>query len=66
LEELRKTSINAAVSGITLPNSRSVALHEKFGFEQIACFKKIGWKLNQWQDVGYWELLLEPGSRRSG
>ncbi|MDR1948444.1 MAG: GNAT family N-acetyltransferase [Spirochaetaceae bacterium] len=58
LEELRKTDLRAVVSGITIPNDRSIALHEKFGFKKIAQFNEIGYKLNRWLDVGYWELLL--------
>jgi phosphinothricin acetyltransferase len=63
LEEVRKTSIHALVSGITLPNEASVALHEKFGFKKIACFKEIGFKSDKWQNVGYWELILPPPGR---
>jgi phosphinothricin acetyltransferase len=58
LEEVRKTGIHTLVSGITLPNEASVALHEKFGFKQIACFNEIGFKAGRWLDVGYWELIL--------
>ncbi|MDR1058265.1 MAG: GNAT family N-acetyltransferase [Treponema sp.] len=58
LEELRKTDIHALISGITLPNEQSVALHERFGFRNIACFREIGFKLGKWLDVGYWELIL--------
>jgi phosphinothricin acetyltransferase len=58
LGELRKTDLHALVSGITLPNERSVALHERFGFKNIACFREIGFKLDKWLDVGYWELIL--------
>jgi phosphinothricin acetyltransferase len=58
LEELRKTDLHALISGITLPNERSVTLHERFGFKNIACFREIGFKLEQWLDVGYWELVL--------
>ncbi|MDR1862421.1 MAG: GNAT family N-acetyltransferase [Treponema sp.] len=60
LEEVRKTGIHALVSGITLPNEASVALHEKFGFKNIACFNEIGFKSGKWLDVGYWELILPP------
>jgi phosphinothricin acetyltransferase len=35
-----------------------VALHEKLGFVKIGQFKEVGWKFDQWIDVGYWELLL--------
>jgi phosphinothricin acetyltransferase len=58
LEELRAQGLHLAVSGITLPNKRSVALHEKFGFEKAAHFREAGFKLGRWQDVGYWQLCL--------
>lgn len=58
-EELKKTEIHALVSGITLPNERSVALHEKFGFTKAAHFKEVGFKMDCWRDVGYWELILK-------
>jgi phosphinothricin acetyltransferase len=60
LEEVRKTTVHTLVSGITLPNEASVALHEKFGFKKIACFNEIGFKSDKWLDVGYWELILPP------
>jgi phosphinothricin acetyltransferase len=66
LEAVRKTNIHALVSGITLPNERSVTLHEKFGFRNIARFNEIGFKLNAWLDVGYWELIIPRGGGEAG
>ena len=59
LEEVRKTEIHSLVSGISLPNDPSVALHEKLGFVKIGQFREIGYKLGKWLDVGYWELVLK-------
>lgn len=53
--ELRHLSIHSAIGGITLPNQASVGLHEKFGLEKVAHFKEVGFKFNQWLDVGYWQ-----------
>jgi phosphinothricin acetyltransferase len=61
LEAVQKTEIHTLVSGITIPNDRSIALHEKFGFQKIARFKEVGFKLDQWLDVGYWELIIKSG-----
>ncbi len=58
LEELRKLEIHVVIGGISLPNERSIALHEKFGFEKVAHFKQVGNKFGKWIDVGYWQLLL--------
>ncbi|MHA7111544.1 N-acetyltransferase family protein [Sunxiuqinia elliptica] len=44
---------------ITLPNPGSVALHEAFGFKQLTVYHKVGFKLEQWHDVGWWMLTLE-------
>ncbi|HEY5774266.1 MAG TPA: GNAT family N-acetyltransferase, partial [Chitinophagaceae bacterium] len=42
-----------AYAVITLPNDRSIAFHKKFGFEHLTIYKKIGYKLGQWHDVGW-------------
>jgi L-amino acid N-acyltransferase YncA len=58
IERLRDQSIHCIVGGIALPNPASIALHEKLGFKKVAHFPEVGWKFNQWIDVGYWELIL--------
>jgi phosphinothricin acetyltransferase len=58
LKELKNKSIHSVICGIALPNPASIALCEKFGFTQIGHFKEVGFKLNKWIDVGYWELIL--------
>ncbi|SDZ77474.1 arsinothricin resistance N-acetyltransferase ArsN1 family B [Microbulbifer marinus] len=59
-DELKQRSIHAVICGIALPNTASVALHEKFGMEKVAHFKEVGFKFDRWIDVGYWQCLLEP------
>ncbi|MEO6080084.1 MAG: arsinothricin resistance N-acetyltransferase ArsN1 family B [Steroidobacteraceae bacterium] len=58
LEALRTREVHCAIGGIALPNPASVALHEKLGFTSIGQFREVGWKFEQWVDVGYWEILL--------
>jgi len=48
-----------AYAGITLPNARSVAFHEALGFLPLTVYRGIGFKLDQWHDVGWWHLLLK-------
>ena len=50
--------VHTIVSGITIPNTESISLHEKFGFKKIAEFEEIGFKNNKWLNVGYWQKLL--------
>lgn len=52
---LKENDIHTVIGGISLPNSASVALHEKFGLQKVAHFKDIGFKFNKWVDVGYWQ-----------
>ncbi len=58
IQQLQKINIHTVLAGISLPNDLSVAFHEKFGFEKVAQLKEVGFKFNQWIDVGYWELIL--------
>ncbi|MEL7536216.1 MAG: N-acetyltransferase family protein [Pseudomonadota bacterium] len=59
LDELRALPVNAVLGGITLPNPASVALHEKLGMQKVAHLKKVGYKFDQWVDVGYWQICLD-------
>lgn len=56
--ELRQRKLHVVMGGIALPNDRSVALHEKLGFEQVGHFREVGWKFGKWIDVSYWQLFL--------
>ena len=57
LDELAETDVHAIMAGISLPNDASVRFHEKLGFEKVAHFREIGYKLGRWVDVGFWEML---------
>jgi L-amino acid N-acyltransferase YncA len=57
---LRLQGFYAAHAGITLPNAGSVALHESFGFRRVALYPAVGFKMDRWHDVGWWQLELQP------
>ncbi len=56
-DELAETNVHAIVAGIALPNDASISFHERLGFEKVAHFKEVGYKLGRWIDVGYWEMI---------
>lgn len=58
LELLRAAGLRTVIAGITQPNARSVALHERLGFRKVAHFSDVGFKFGEWIDVGYWQLSL--------
>ena len=60
---LRQQGFHVVIGGIALPNAGSVALHEKFGLRQVACFEEVGYKLGRWVDVGYWQRVFAPARR---
>ena len=57
-EALRQGTTHVAIAGIALPNPQSIALHEKFGMEKVAHFSEVGYKFDQWIDVGYWQITF--------
>ena len=56
--QLKELGMHSMIATIALPNGKSQALHESFGFKQVARFKDMGYKLDQWIDVGYWQCML--------
>lgn len=58
IEDLKVKGFHSLIGCITLPNEKSVKLHEKMGFKKVAHFHEAGWKFDSWQDVGFWEKLV--------
>jgi phosphinothricin acetyltransferase len=55
IEILHAHGFAQAIAGITLPNPASVRLHEKAGFQPAGAYRRIGFKLGSWHDVGIWQ-----------
>ncbi|MGA2548741.1 MAG: arsinothricin resistance N-acetyltransferase ArsN1 family B [Burkholderiaceae bacterium] len=62
LSELVRLGYCQAFGGIALPNAASVALHESVGFKHIGTYRKVGFKLGAWRDVGWWQAELQTSS----
>lgn len=60
---LKMQGLRNVYAGITLPNPASVRLHEKHGFRHFATYENIGYKLNSWQTVGWWQLRINEYDR---
>jgi len=58
LERVAAAGHHSALGGIALPNPASVALHEKLGYVKVGQLKEVGWKFDQWIDVGYWQKIF--------
>lgn len=58
IEELKSSDVHVALGGIVIPNDKSIALHEKLGFEKVAHLKEVGYKFDKWHDIEYWQLTI--------
>jgi len=58
LDRLRDAGLRTVLGGIALPNPASIGLHEKLGFRKVAHLERVGDKLGQQIDVGYWQIIL--------
>lgn len=58
---LKKQNVAILTACITGGNEESIRFHEKFGYQQVGFFPKIGYKFEQWQDILWFQKnLVEP------
>ena len=62
LEILRLQGFRNVYAVINLPNDKSVKFHESCGFTYFATYEKVGYKLGQWKNVGWWQLSINDYS----
>lgn len=58
LPSLKDRGYHAAFAGIALPNVPSVRLHEAAGFTPVGIYREVGWKMDGWRDVEWWQRVL--------
>lgn len=58
IEILKRQGFRNVYAVINLPNEKSVAFHEKSGFNYFATYEKVGYKLGKWKNVGWWQLSI--------
>jgi L-amino acid N-acyltransferase YncA len=62
LADLSRCGYRLALTGVTLPNPASVALHEAMGFEPVGVYRGVGYKLRAWHDVGWGQRAIGAGT----
>ena len=58
ISQLRQQNFHSVIGIIALPNEASIKLHEKFKFQKVGHFTEVGFKFDQWHDVGYCRVIL--------
>ena len=59
IDSAKAARMHTIVAGIDATNEASIHLHKQFGFEQVACFKEVGYKFNRWLDLVFMQLILK-------
>lgn len=54
----KQLALHVIVAGIEASNEASIALHQQFGFIEVAHFKEVGFKFNRWMDLKFLELIV--------
>ncbi|MBX2921088.1 MAG: N-acetyltransferase [Chitinophagaceae bacterium] len=54
----KELGMHTIVAGIDADNGISLKLHKRFGFEEVAHFKQVGWKFDKWLDLKFMQLIL--------
>ena len=59
IERAREMRMITMIAGIGAETVGSRKLHERFGFEEVARLKRVGWKFDRWHDLIYMQLMLD-------
>jgi len=60
IEAAPARGLHAVIACIDAQNEASLRLHQRFGFQRVGLFRRVGYKFNRWLDVVYLELMIEP------
>ncbi len=58
IESTKKLGLHTIIASIDATNEPSLRLHKRFGFEEVAHFKEVGWKFDRWLDLKFLQLIL--------
>ena len=56
VERARALGYHAIIAAIDRDQAASIALHARFGFEEVGRLREVGFKFGRWLDVVYMEL----------
>jgi phosphinothricin acetyltransferase len=59
IEAAEQLNMHTILAGIDASNDASIKLHQKFGFEEVAHFKQVGFKFGRWLDLKFLQLVLK-------
>ncbi len=57
-KDAERKGFREMIGVISLPNEKSISLHEKCGFKKVGHMEKVGLKFGKWIDIGIWQKHL--------
>jgi L-amino acid N-acyltransferase len=64
IEQARVLGHHTVIAGVSADQPASLALHQQFGFIQVARLREVGYKFGRWLDVIYLQLMLGTDAGR--
>ena len=58
LDASKSLGMHTVIAGIDATNEASIKLHKRFGFEEVAYFKQVGWKFERWLDLKFLQVMI--------
>ena len=58
IDRARALGHRTIIAGISAEQAASIALHEAFGFREVARLREVGFKFEQWLDVVFLQRML--------
>lgn len=59
IDAARDRQMHTIIAGIDGKNEVSLRLHARFGFQEVALFREVGFKFGGWLDLVFMQLMLE-------
>jgi phosphinothricin acetyltransferase len=59
IDAATQMDMHTIIAGIDATNEVSIQLHKKFGFQEVAHVKQVGYKFNKWLDLKFLQLILQ-------
>lgn len=54
----KQMGMHTIIAGIDASNETSIALHQQFGFVEVAYFKEVAYKFDRWLDLKFLQLII--------
>ena len=58
IDVAKEMKLHTIIAGIVADNKASIALHQQFGFVEVAHFKEVGFKFDKWLDLKFLQLMV--------